>query len=51
MNNTLKKSNFIFLLIFSYLAGSAQVITGVWNGTLHIQTKDFPIVQHFLLNR
>ena len=46
MNNTLRKSICLFSIILSYLFTSAQGITGVWNGNLHVQPKDIPIVFH-----
>ncbi len=45
MNNNIRKSIFLSLLIFSFLFSFAQ-ITGTWNGTLHVQTNNFPIVFH-----
>jgi pimeloyl-ACP methyl ester carboxylesterase len=46
MNNTLRKSTCLFPIIFSCLFSCAQGIAGVWNGTLHVQPNDFPIVFH-----
>jgi len=46
MSNTLRKSTCLFPIIFLYLLTSAQGITGVWNGSLHVQPKDIPIVFH-----
>lgn len=49
MNNPLKKTICLFSIIFSFLITSAQSIRGTWNGTLHIQPKDIPIVFHIAL--
>ena len=46
MNNALRKSTCVFPIIFSWLFTCAQGIAGVWNGTLHVQPKDIPIVFH-----
>jgi pimeloyl-ACP methyl ester carboxylesterase len=46
MNNLFKKSTCLFPIIFSYLLTCAQGIDGVWNGAIHIQPKDIPIVFH-----
>src|ERR1700722_20034222 len=51
MNFILKKSTCLSLLILSCLAGSAQGITapritGEWKGSLHVQSKEIPIVFH-----
>jgi hypothetical protein len=45
MNNTLRKSTCLFPIIFSWLFTCAQGI-GVWNGTVHVQSNDIPIVFH-----
>ena len=46
MNNTCRQSIFIFALIFPCLLCSAQDISGVWKGALHVQGKELPIVFH-----
>ena len=46
MNNILRRSTCLFLSIFCSLLTYAQAITGVWNGSLHVQPKDIPIVFH-----
>jgi hypothetical protein len=50
MNYLLKKSTCLLPIIFSCLASCAQNITGVWNGILHVQPKDIPIVFHIARN-
>ncbi|MEP6628104.1 MAG: alpha/beta fold hydrolase [Ginsengibacter sp.] len=46
MNNLFRKSACLFPIIFLCLLTSAQSITGSWNGTLHVQSNNFPIVFH-----
>ena len=46
MNSTLRKSTCLFPIIFSWIFTCAQGIAGVWNGTLHVQSNDLPIVFH-----
>jgi len=46
MNNILRRSTCLFLSVFFSLLTYAQVITGPWNGSLHVQPKDIPIVFH-----
>jgi hypothetical protein len=46
MNYILRKISCLFFIILLYEVTSAQGITGVWNGSLHVQPKDIPIVFH-----
>ncbi len=46
MSNILRKSTCLFPIIFSWLFACAQGIAGVWNGTLHVQSNELPIVFH-----
>jgi hypothetical protein len=48
MNNIFRRSTWLFLSIFSGLLTYAQGITGIWNGSLHVQPKDIPIVFHIV---
>jgi len=46
MNNIRRSTSCLSLILFSCLFTSAQPITGVWTGSLHVQPKDIPIVFH-----
>ena len=46
MNYTLRRATCLFSIILLYAYTSAQGIAGVWNGSLHVQPKDIPIVFH-----
>src|SRR5258707_12599403 len=40
------KTGWLLPIIFMYLGSSAQNITGIWKGSLHVQSKEIPIVFH-----
>lgn len=46
MSYTIRKTTCLFFIILSYAVTSAQSIAGVWNGSLHVQPRDIPIVFH-----
>jgi pimeloyl-ACP methyl ester carboxylesterase len=46
MKHTVSKTICLLFSIFLYTVTSAQGITGTWNGSLHVQPRDIPIVFH-----
>ena len=46
MKYTLRKTVCLLSILLAYAVTSAQDITGVWNGSLHVQLKEIPIVFH-----